>query len=73
MVYIRDDKIPCLIISLYAEPTNESIHLCNALTEYAWVSLEDSKNYDLIDGIYDELAILDNFLKNGQEMKWKRN
>lgn len=64
MVYIRPDKIPCLIISLFAEAVNEEIKLCNALTEYAWVDIEEAKNYDLIDGIYDELKILDDFLKN---------
>jgi 8-oxo-dGTP pyrophosphatase MutT (NUDIX family) len=74
MVYIRPDNIPCLIISLFAEPFNENekILLCNALTDYAWVDLEEAKSYDLIDGIYDELVILDNFLKNGKVMEWKR-
>jgi 8-oxo-dGTP pyrophosphatase MutT (NUDIX family) len=75
MVYIRDDKIPCLIVSLYAEPSKEDakIKLCDALTEFAWVDLEEAKKYDLIDGIYDELVILDNFLKNGKAIKWQRN
>ena len=73
MVYIRPDKVPCLIISLFAEPVEEAIELDRALTEYAWVDIEEAKNYDLIDGIYDELIILDNFLKKGQSMEWKRN
>ena len=51
MVYIRPDKIPCLIVSLYAETENENIRLCHALTEFAWVNLEEAKNYDLIEGI----------------------
>jgi len=76
MVYIRDDMIPCLIISLYAEPKDEKaeVKLCPALTEFAWVSLEEAKKYDLIEGIYDELAILDNFLKAGKtgEIKWEK-
>lgn len=63
MVYIRPDKIPCLIVSLFAEPKTEKVHLCNALTEYAWVNLGEAKNYDLIEGIYDELVILDRKLK----------
>jgi len=72
MVYIRDDKIPCLIVSLFAEPATDSVKLCDALTEFAWVDLEEAKKYDLIDGIYDELSILDNFLKTGKHMKWDR-
>ena len=75
MVYVRPDGIPCLIISLFAEPVGncESVKLCNALTEHAWVNLEEAKKFDLIDGIYDELVILDNFLKKGKSMVWQRN
>jgi len=73
MVYIRSDKIPCLIVSLYARSKSENIRLCNALTEFAWVSLEEAKNYDLIEGIYEELVILDRKLKGsgGVVGEWK--
>jgi len=71
MVYIRPDGIPCLIVSLFAEPSETEIQLCNALTEYKWVDLEEAKEYDLIEGIYKELEILDNFLKTGKRIKWK--
>jgi len=69
MVYIRPDKIPCLIVSLFADAKSEKVNLCNALTEYAWVNLEEAKNYDLIEGIYDELVILDKKLK-GEKKIW---
>jgi len=72
LVYIRDDEIPTLIISLYAEPEEGEIKLCDALTEYKWVDIEEAKNYDLIEGIYEELVILDNYLKKGQDMNWKK-
>lgn len=75
MVYIRPDSIPCVIVSLYvdAEPASDEIKLCGALSEYKWVSLEEAKNYDLIEGIYDELEILDSFLKTGKHMIWKKS
>jgi 8-oxo-dGTP pyrophosphatase MutT (NUDIX family) len=70
MVYIRPDKIPCLIISLYADSINpDNVNLCNALTDYSWVDLEEAKSYDLIEGIYDELIILDKKLK-GEKKIW---
>ena len=72
MVYIRPDEVPCLIISLFAEPEKGEVKLCNALTGYAWVSIEEAKDYDLIEGIYEELVILDNFLKKGHNMKWEK-
>jgi len=72
MVYSRPDNIPCLIISLFAYPVSDDIKLCSALTEYEWVSLEEARNYDLIEGIYDELLILDKFLKEGKRELWKK-
>ncbi|MBU2053129.1 MAG: NUDIX domain-containing protein [Nanoarchaeota archaeon] len=73
LVYIRSDNIPSLIISLWAEPVWEvldghdsgepKIKLCPALTDYKWVTLEEAKNYDLIEGIYEELEILDKNLR----------
>jgi len=73
LVYIRPDEIPCLIVSLWAEPKSMNIKLCNALTEFAWVDLEQAKNYDLIEGIYEELDILDKKLKTGKMEEWKNN
>jgi 8-oxo-dGTP pyrophosphatase MutT (NUDIX family) len=73
LVYLRDDKIPCLIISLFAEPKTEEVKLCNALTEYAWITLEEAKNYDLIEGIYEEIEILDKKLKTGRMEEWGSN
>ena len=72
LVYIRSDKIPSLIISLWAESTEGDVRLCDALTEYKWVSLEEAKGYDLIEGIYEELEILDRKLKTGRMGEWKR-
>lgn len=71
MVYIRSDNIPTIIVSLFAEPINENVVLDKALSEYAWVDLDEAKDYDLIEGIYHELEILDNFLKTGKSMAWK--
>ena len=70
MVYIRPDKVPCIIVSLYSEVQEENVRLCNALSEYAWVDLQEAKEYDLIEGIYDELAILDKKLK-GEKVSWE--
>lgn len=72
LVYVRPDKIPSLIISLYSEAKSEDVRLCNALTEYKWVTLEEAKEYDLIPGIYEELEILDKRLKDGVVSEWKK-
>mgnify|MGYP001596958960 CR=1 FL=1 len=66
MVYIRPDGIPCVIVNLSVsikEGTSNGISLCKALTDFAWVDIEEAKNYDLIEGIYGELELLDKQLK----------
>ncbi len=83
LVYIRSDNIPSLIISLWAEPVGDvldghdsgepEVKLCPALTEYKWVSLEEAKNYDLIEGIYEELEILDKKLQTGEMGEWGKH
>ena len=72
LAYIRPDKIPTIIVSLFAEPTTENIKLCPALTEYVWANLEEAKKYDLIEGIYEELEMLDKHLKGNDLGEWKK-
>ena len=72
MAYVRSDCIPCIIVSLYAYTKDENIKLSNELIEYAWVNLEEAKTYDLIEGIYEEIKILDNHLKSGGSINWKK-
>ena len=72
MVYIRPDSVPCLIVSLFGESGESDVRLCNALSEYAWVTLEEAKEYDLISGIYEELEMLDEFLKTGKMKEWRK-
>ncbi len=73
MVYLREDKIPCIIVSLWAEPVGEDLRLCSALTDFKWVGLEEARDFDLIEGIYEELEILDRQLKTGKTGEWSRN
>ena len=73
LCYIRPDNIPTIIISLFADAKEGEIALCNALTEYAWVTLEETKSYKLIEGIYEELEMLDRVLKGEKYTIWKKN
>jgi len=72
LAYIRPDGIPTIIVSLFADYDSGDIKLCDALTDHAWVGLEESKNYGLIEGIYEELEMLDNFLKGEKLGEWKK-
>lgn len=70
--YVRPDKVPTVIVSFYADYGGGDIRLCPDLTEYAWVSLEEAKKYDLIEGIYEELEMLDKVLKGEKSQVWQK-
>lgn len=70
--YIRSDNIPTIIVSLYADYDWWEVTLCSALTEYAWVTLEESKKYALIEWIYEELEMLDRKLKWESMWEWNK-
>lgn len=75
LTFIRPDEIPVVVLSYYSElfDKNVQVVLDKSLTEYRWVSLQEAKGYDLIEGIYEELEMLDKKLKTGQMDEWKKN
>ncbi len=58
IAYIRPDGAHCVIVSFSCKHKTGEVHLCPALTDHAWVTLEEAKQFDLIEGIYDELALV---------------
>lgn len=43
-------------LSFWARFLSGEVKLIPDLTEFAWVDIEEAKNYDLIEGIYEELV-----------------
>ena len=69
---IHADGNPSLVISCLADYSSGEIELQKDETDkYAWISLKEAKDYDLIDGIYEELIMAEKQLK-GEKMEWKR-
>ncbi|MBI4140287.1 NUDIX domain-containing protein [Candidatus Woesearchaeota archaeon] len=73
LVFIRPDNIPVVVVSFFAAHDSGEVKLCPALTEYAWVTVEEAKKYDLISGIYEELEMVDKHLKGHAIGEWKKN
>jgi 8-oxo-dGTP pyrophosphatase MutT (NUDIX family) len=70
---LHDDGAPSLVISCLAKYDKGKIKLQAEETDQsAWVSLDEAKNYDLIDGILDELAMADE-LRRGVKHEWTRS
>lgn len=71
---IHGDGSPSLVISCLADYDSGEIQLQPEETDaHVWVTLAEAKKYDLIDGIYDELAMADKKLKGQESGEWQRN
>lgn len=69
---VHVDGNPSLVISCIADYVSGEVILQESETDkFEWVSLEEAKNFDLIDGIYDELVMADN-KKRGIKSEWQR-
>lgn len=72
LAFIRSDGTPTIVVSLYADYLSGEVKLSEDMSDFAWVTLEEAKDYDLIDGIFEELEMLDSLLKKGKMDKWKK-
>lgn len=69
---VHEDKNPSLVISCIADYAGGEVKLQEDETDdFAWVTLEEAKNYQLIDGIYDELVLADK-KRRGIREEWQR-
>lgn len=63
MTFIRPDNIPVVVLSFYCEYKSGKIKLDSDNTDYAWVTAEEASGYDLIEGILDEIKMVDELLR----------
>ncbi|MDD2731029.1 MAG: NUDIX domain-containing protein [Candidatus Portnoybacteria bacterium] len=69
---VHSDGSPSLVISCMADYVSGEVKLqAEENDEFAWVDLEEAKKHKLLDGIYDELAMVDNKRKGGRS-EWQR-
>lgn len=63
MVFIRPDGWPVVTLSFWAPYASGAVALSKDLTEHAWVTLAEAKSFDLIEGIWDEIRLVDELLR----------
>lgn len=69
---VHEDGAPSLVISCIAEYVSGEVTLQeDEIEEYMWVSLEEAKDYNLIEGVYDELVMAEEYRK-GLRNEWKK-
>ena len=62
LTFIRPDGIPVLCLSYFAPYVSGEVKLDNDATEFAWITVDKVGDYDLIDGIAEEIRQIDNIL-----------
>lgn len=63
MTFIRPDGIPVVVLSFYANYKSGKVRLDDDAVEYAWVSAKEAEKYNLIEGIYEEIVMVDKLIK----------
>lgn len=67
LTFIRPDGVPVVVLSYYGPYKSGKIKLDEDSIEYAWATYEEAKKYDLIDGILEEIKMVDKILKGEDE------
>lgn len=68
----REGQDPSLVISCLADYASGDIKMDDSMTDSKWVSLEEAKSIDLIEGIYEELEMAEAVLKGKEIGEWKK-
>ena len=69
---VHEDGAPSLVISCAADYAGGEVKLQpKEMDQYAWVTLKEAKQYELLDGIYDELMMTEE-KRAGKKLEWKR-
>ncbi len=67
------DGAASIVISCLADYVSGEVKLQEEETDKCeWVTVEEAKGYELIDGIYDELIMAES-LRKGERYEWKRH
>ena len=65
LTFVRPDGIPVITFSYYGDWQSSDVQLNEESVDYKWVTYEEAKNYDLIEGILEEIEMVDKILKGG--------
>lgn len=65
LTFIRPDDIPQLVLSYWCRYESGGIVLGKDMTDSAWITPEEGKNYKIIPGILEEIEAVDRLVKGG--------
>ena len=63
LVFVRPDGYPVVTLSFWAKYKSGEVNLNNEMSEFAWVTAQEAKSYDMIDGIPEEIEEAEHLIK----------
>ena len=73
MTFMQPDGIPGVILSFYGDWQSGDVKLDEANIDSAWVTLAEAKNYDTVEGLLEEIEMVDKILKGADPDKVEHN
>lgn len=73
LAFIRPDGVPVIVLSYWAYYKSGKVDISGdeENVEWCWVTLKEARSYDLIDGIWEEIEMVDKILKGAKSDKIK--
>ena len=68
----REGDDPSLVISCLADYASGEVTLDHSMTDFRWVTLDQARAVDLIEGIYEELAMAQHVLQGKPISEWEK-
>ncbi len=63
MTFLQPDGVPGVILSFYGDWQRGEVKLDEDSINHAWVTLDEAKNYDLVEGLLEEIEMVDKIYK----------
>ena len=63
LAFIRPDNVPVVILSFWAKYKSGKIKLDEDSIDYKWADLKEIKKLDMVEGLYEEIKMVDKILK----------
>lgn len=70
IAFIKPDGTPAIILSFYCPYVSGQVRLDQDNIDYAWVSCEEAKKYDLVEALLEEIEMVDKILKGKNNIQY---
>ena len=68
MTFIHPDGVPGIILSFYADYKSGKVKLDGDNINFTWVTYKEAKNYDLVEGLIEEIKMVDNIKRENRKI-----